>query len=247
MKKKVLFIFSLLCAVAQGAWAETINLSNVTADVTANDGDVLTGTTSTYKVTIAGGAKVTLSGVTINGGNTAENVCCIKCEGSATIILAEGTTNELTCFGYYSTALRAGGSGTTLTIQGKGALTAKSGWRSAGIGGVMNTPCGNIRIEGGTIEAFGGGDAPGIGGGYNSSCGDITIASSVKCVSATKGSGADHCIGKGVGSCGKVTIGGVVYWDGSNYQNYGADYIGQNELNIAFINSGAVNVPAGKL
>ena len=46
MKKKVLFIFALLCAVAQGAWAETINLSNVTADVTANDGDVLTGTTS---------------------------------------------------------------------------------------------------------------------------------------------------------------------------------------------------------
>jgi hypothetical protein len=106
MKKKVLFIFALLCAVAQGAWAETINLSNVTADVTANDGDVLTGTTSTYKVTIAGGAKVTLSGVTISTG--AANSHCIQCSGSAIIILDEGTTNTLTCTGNYSTALRPG-------------------------------------------------------------------------------------------------------------------------------------------
>ena len=65
MKKKLLFIFALLCTVAQGAWAETINLSSATADVTANDGDVLTGTTSDYRVTIAGDATVTLSGVTI--------------------------------------------------------------------------------------------------------------------------------------------------------------------------------------
>ena len=65
MKQKALFIFALLCTVAQGAWAETINLSQVTADVTAQNGDVLTGTTSEYKVTIADGATVTLSGVTI--------------------------------------------------------------------------------------------------------------------------------------------------------------------------------------
>ena len=68
MKQKALFIFVLLCAVAQGAWAATIDLSDVTADVTANDGDVLTGTTSEYRVTIAGGATVTLSGVTISNG-----------------------------------------------------------------------------------------------------------------------------------------------------------------------------------
>ena len=252
MKKKVLFIFALLCTVAQGAWAETINLSNVTADVTANDGDVLTGTTSEYKVTIADGATVTLSGVTISTG--AANSHCIKCSGSATIILAEGTTNTLTCTQNYSTALRPGGTGTTLTIQGTGTLKAQSGWRSAGIGGFYDYyaggsgDCGNIFIEGGTIEAKGGGGSAGIGSGYDRSCGNITIASSVKCVSAISGKeSATHCIGKGDGgSCGKVTIGGVVYWDGSDYENYGAGYIGQNELNIAFINSGAVNVPAGK-
>lgn len=243
-------MFALLCTVAQGAWAETINLSQVTADVTAKDGDVLTGTTSEYKVTIADGATVTLSGVTISTG--AANSHCIKCSGSATIILADGTTNTLTCTQNYSTALRPGGTGTTLTIQGTGTLKAQSGWRSAGIGAVSDAggggtaSCGNIVIEGGTIEAKGGSYSAGIGSTWDRSCGDITIASSVKCVSATKGSGAAHCIGNGHNTCGTVTIGGVVYWDGSDYQNYGADYIGKNELNIAFINNGAVDVPAGK-
>lgn len=84
MKQKALFIFALLCAVVQGAWAATINLSTVNADVTAQNGDVLTGTTSEYKVTIASGATVTLSGVTISNG--AANRHCIQCAGSATIM-----------------------------------------------------------------------------------------------------------------------------------------------------------------
>ena len=78
MKQKLLFLFALLCTVAQGVWAETINLSSVTADVTANDGDVLTGTTSEYKVTIADGATVTLSDVTISNGDA--NSHCIHNE-----------------------------------------------------------------------------------------------------------------------------------------------------------------------
>lgn len=243
-------MFALLCTVAQGAWADTIDLSQVTADVVANDGDVLTGSTNTYRVMIADGATVTLSGVTISNGGA--NSHCIQCSGSATIILAEGTTNTLTCTGNYSTALRPGVTGTTLTIQGTGTLKAQSGEKSAGIGAVSDAggggtaSCGDIVIEGGTIEAKGGSYSAGIGSTWDRSCGNITIASSVKCVSATKGSGAAHCIGKGYNTCGKVTIGGVEYWDGSAYQNYGADYIGQNELNIAYINNGAVNVPDGK-
>jgi len=249
MKHRIRFIFAVLCAVAQGAWGDNINLSNVTADVTAQDGDVLTGTTS-HKVSIADGATVTLSGVNISHGEATSY--CIKCVGSAIIILAEGTTNTLTCTQNYSTALRPGGTGTTLTIQGTGTLKAQSGWRSAGIGAVSDAGgggtanCGNIVIEGGTIEAKGGGGSAGIGSTWNRSCGNITIASSVKCVSATKGSGAAHCIGNGHDTCGTVTIGGVVYWDGSDYKNYGADYIGKDELNIAYINNGAVNVPDGK-
>ena len=71
-------MFALLYTVVQGAWAETINLSSVTADVTANDGDVLTGTTSTCRVTIASGATVTLSDVTISNGDA--NSHCIHNE-----------------------------------------------------------------------------------------------------------------------------------------------------------------------
>ena len=78
MKQKLLFIFALLCTVAQGAWADNIDLSTVTEDVEAKNGDVLTGTTSEYKVTIAGGATVTLSGVTISTG--AANSHCIHNE-----------------------------------------------------------------------------------------------------------------------------------------------------------------------
>ena len=78
MKKKLLFIFALLCTVAQGAWAETINLSQVSADVTAQNGDVLTSTTSEYNVTIADGATVTLNGVTISNGDA--NSHCIHNE-----------------------------------------------------------------------------------------------------------------------------------------------------------------------
>ena len=254
MKKKILFIFALLCTVAQGAWAYDNTKSINDGAVTVPDGEnwLITGTgeVTGNKITIGGGATVTLSGVNISHGDA--NSYCIQCSGTATIILAEGTTNTLTCTGNYSTALRPGGTSTTLTIQGTGTLKAQSGEKSAGIGAVSDAggggtaSCGDIVIEGGTIEAKGGSYSAGIGSTWDRSCGSITIASSVKCVSATKGSGAAHCIGNGHDTCGTVTIGGVEYWDGSDYKNYGADYIGKVELNIAYINNGAVNVPAGK-
>lgn len=79
MKKKLLFMFALLCVVVQGVWANNnIDLSQVNADVTAQNGDVLTGTTSEYKVTVAHGATVTLSGVTISNGDA--NSHCIHNE-----------------------------------------------------------------------------------------------------------------------------------------------------------------------
>lgn len=48
MKQKLLFLLALLCMVAQGAWAENVvNLSTLTSDYVAQDGDVLTGTLET--------------------------------------------------------------------------------------------------------------------------------------------------------------------------------------------------------
>ena len=44
MKQKLLFIFALLCAVAQGAWAQrVVDLSFITQNYVAQNGDVLTG------------------------------------------------------------------------------------------------------------------------------------------------------------------------------------------------------------
>ena len=61
-------------------------------------------------------------------------------------------------------------------------------------------------------------------------------------VSATKGSGAAHCIGNGHNTCGTVTIGGVVYWDGSDYQNNGNTYLVSDELAYLKANKGNSNV-----
>ena len=71
--------------------ANVVDLSTLTADYEAQNGDVLTGETTSYKVTIAAGATVTLDGVNISSGSY-----CIKCLGEATIILKDGSTNTLT-------------------------------------------------------------------------------------------------------------------------------------------------------
>ena len=104
--------------------------------------------------------------------------------------------------------------------------------------------CGNISITGGTVEAkggtgnnnfenlsFEGGAGIGTGSGktasgyMRSSCGAITIGSGVTSVTATKGNNATNSIGKNhinnPGSCGTVTIGGTLYWNGSEYRNGG--------------------------
>ena len=43
MNKNLLLIFALLCAVAQGMWSQNVvDLSTITSDFVAQDGDVLT-------------------------------------------------------------------------------------------------------------------------------------------------------------------------------------------------------------
>ncbi len=70
--------------------------------------------------------------------------------------------------------------------------------------------CGDIVIEGGTVNATGGYGCPGIGASKYCSCGTITIANGVTRITATGGENASSSIGPGIGgSCGVVTIGGV--------------------------------------
>jgi len=218
---------------------QPVDLSKLTVNYTAQDGDVLTGTLGgNYKISIADGATVTLNGVTINGTNSESYKWAgINCEGDATIILS-GTNTVKGFYEDYPGIYVP--SGKTLTIQGDGSLDASSNGWGAGIGGGYEINCGNITIAGGTVTATGGHaagigagtdatignilitggtvtatgdyyDCAGIGSGYEGSCGTITITDGVTSVTATKGSNAPNSIGKGnSGSCGTVTIGGTV-------------------------------------
>ena len=102
-----------------------------------------------------------------------------------------------------------------------GYVTATSGW-GAGIGTGYyyseTTSCGNISITGGTVIATGGHHCAGIGSGSNGKSGAITISSAVTSVTATKGSEANDCIGKGWGgSCGGVKFGDQTMYDGLSW------------------------------
>ena len=195
-----------------------VNLSKLTADYVAQDGDVLTNATTTHKVSIAAGATVTLAGVYISGDSY-----CIRCLGDATIVLKDGMANTLTSESEVYPALWAGDENTTLTIKGStGVLNVKSGNNCAGIGGgYMNTSktCGNITIEGGVITAQGGSCAPGIGSdkGGAVKCGNITITNGVTRVTAKKGGEeAPYSIGASdTGSCGTIIIGCTLDSDGN--------------------------------
>ena len=186
MKKKLLFIFALLCMVAQGAWSENVvDLSTLTSDYVAQDGDVLMGTidNKAVMISIAPGASVTLRNATIIGSaeyyTTSEGSGPnppktkyhyehpnpgISCVGNATIIL-EGN-NQICGHSPYYPGIMPGPSGTTLTIKGDGVLYAYSHGCAPGIGtprcGLFDDPAGtgfklgHLIIEGGNITAFGG-------------------------------------------------------------------------------------------
>ena len=236
-----------------------IDLSNLTGNYEAQNGDVLTGTldgsTQPYKISIADGATVTLDGVTINGvNNNSYTWAGINCEGNATIILADGSTNTVNGF-YQDYPGIFIAEGKTLTIQGSGSLTAAGGGASfsfgAGIGGAKNIACGNIVIEGGTVTATGGsgGDASaGIGSGNNGSCGAISISGTAN-VTATGGPGGAG-IGSGYGDnshCGDITISGsahVTATGGSNGAGIGSGNHGSVSGTIR-IEGGTVTTTGG--
>ena len=216
------------------AKAAAIDLSTLTADYEAQNGDVLTGKlngeTQPYKITIAAGATVTLDGVTINGEDDFDySWAGITCEGDATIILKG--TNTVTGFYEDYPGIHVL-ENKTLTIKGTGSLDASSNDYGAGIGGCWNPNkdsnknCGNITIKGGTVKATGGKRGAGIGGGCNGSCGSITISGGS--VTAT---GGDYAAGIGsgyYGSCVNITIsGGTVEATGGEWAaGIGSGYYG---------------------
>ena len=193
--------------------APATDLSTISADYEAKDGEVLTGTlVNNVKISIADGATETLKNVNITNLGDNCNWAGINCPGDATLVL-EGT-NEV-CAGrdgsgetYYPGIYIA--PYMTLTIQGAGNLTAYSNGTNpfgAGIGGGFEIPCGNIVINSGNITATGGDYGAGIGGcGFSASCGNITINGGT--ITATGGESAAGIGGGGYASCGNITISG---------------------------------------
>ncbi len=198
---------------------KTIDLSTLTANKTIQDGYTLTGTLANkVKISIADGATVTLDNAAINGYNAyMYSFAGINCEGDATIILKEGTTNTVKGFygefpGIYIAA------GKTLTIEGTGSLNASSNGKGAGIGSGDSKTCGNIVINSGTITAYGESFSAGIGSGKGGTCGTITINGGN--ITATSG-----YVGAGIGSggesarCGNITITGGTITARCGYNN----------------------------
>ena len=185
-----------------------VDLSTVTEGITIKNGFTVEGTLGVnVQISIAAGATVTLAGVTINGANSGDfKWAGITCEGDATIILKDGTTNTVTGFHQEYPGIHVPSG--TLTIKGEtegtGKLIASSNGWGAGIGGGYGIACGNIIIEGGTITATGGSNAAGIGSGSGETCSDITISGGT--VTATGGSNAAGIGSGNNASCGDIKI-----------------------------------------
>lgn len=200
------------------------------------------------KIIIKNGAKVTLDNVILNA-STAGNV--ITCQNNATITLIgsnnitgymgtssailveggiltiEGTGSlEATGMGGYSCGIGAINSASI--VINSGSITAIGGtynstWGCPGIGPVpYKKACGDITINGGTIDATGGPSAAGIGSNLYCICGNILIRGEATIVNAKGGSQVDGLtpadIGKGVyGTCGNVTFTGGATVNGQKY------------------------------
>ena len=220
------------------AWATDKTLSG-SESYTANDGDVLTGSTS-GTVTIANNAKITLSDVTITGG--------IVCAGTAEITLVG--MNSVTGASQKA-GIQVGGLGTTLTIKGNGSLTANGGNQSAGIGLSRawsdNATGGDILIEGGNITAngsvngqWGAGIGTGViygnGSAKTARIGNITIkGGSVKATggSEANGIGTGYTYGGCTNTIGTVTIYvGIDKVDASSIRDFGSVVYKHDETDV---------------
>ena len=208
-----------------------VDLSTLTDDYEAKDGDILTGKLAgDYKISIEDGAKVTLKNATIQGTQDGvEEWAGITCNGNCNIMLEGVNTVKGFSENYSGIYVPVDN---TLTIDGSGKLSASSGsgedgWGyAAGIGGGFEMSCGNIEIKGGVITATGGG--AGIGTGTVShddgefSCGNITISGGT--VTAT---GGEDAAGIGTGyNYGSLTMGNITISGGTVTATGGEDAAG---------------------
>ena len=233
--------------MAAAATGNTVDLSEKSADYTVANNDILTGTLNAdYKVVIPDGYTITLNGATINYGDY--DAPAITCQGSATIIIADGSSNSVTVPGDNTTSspypgILAAGTGTTLTFKGgtsgTGKLTVVGGNIAAGIGckNGMGTgyTCGKIQIDGGVINAYSGnntalgdGAEVGIGAVCGGPSGDLCEGITINGGTVTAKGGAAGIGGAGGTTCSFIKItGGTVNATGEEGAGIGTCSTGQ--------------------
>lgn len=248
MKKNLLL--ALMCLMAMGVQARTINLSNQVSgdEYTFIDGDVLTGTfpkSQKTRLYIKAGATITLSNAIIKPDYTKDYLWAgLECKGNATIVLKEGTSNTVYSFFDRMPAIYIP-KDRTLTIKGSGTLIAhtnyapgESGWGAA-IGGGRSSKSdsynlqvhsGKIILDGGTIEAYGGWQAAAIGSGWGSSCDGIEVTPNVDKLKAyiptTEGSASNQKPGPYVLGAGADATCEYLYMNGRDYVDASASKYG---------------------
>ena len=261
-KKTLLLMIACVCACMLNA--RTINLSDLPASSdtygmkTISNGDTVTGTLRgqlyPYKLMIPNNATVYLKSVTIYGHNDASYPFAgITCLGNAHIVLI-GSNFVQGFYDDYPGIQASTNTNQTLRISGTGSLDVRCGGTenpntgvlqgyAAAIGGSANDNCGDIVIEGGTINAYSGSASAAIGGGSYHECGMITISGG----NITTHPGYNNSTGIGAsfhGECDKITIsGGTIYAEGNGH---GAA-IGGNEQSTTYgieITSGLVYITA---
>lgn len=244
--------YNISWRMTEGA-SNTVNLSGVTSATTIPNGSRVTGTLgSQVQISIAAGAIVKLSGVSINadGAYTNDNAG-ITCLGDATIILEDGTTNTVKGF-YEDYPGIFINDGKTLTISGTGTLNASSNGFGAGIGGggtSFGYGSGNIIIADGTVNATGGKFCAGIGSGRSCRGGAITITGGTVTAQGGQwaaGIGAGYSEGPSASICGDITItGGTVSAQGGAMgAGIGAGHLMSQCGNI-YISGGNVTATGG--
>jgi uncharacterized repeat protein (TIGR02543 family) len=208
------------------------DISILRNDFVVQDGAVLTGTLAgNYKISIAKDATVTLNNMTINGVDDLDfKWAGITCLGNCTILLADGSDNNVKGFNNFYPGIQVPYEGTLVIKGNDGKLYASSNGAAAGIGGPVRYHVGSIVIEGGDITAIGGWSSAGIGSSNDGGCGNIQISGGV--VHATGGEYAAGIGGSAVFAYNNVVgdieiSGGTVYATGGGY----APAIGRGDEN----------------
>ncbi len=205
--------------IAQVRAIGEIDLSTLDSDYTAHDGETLTGTmTEHHKISIEDGATVTLQDVNINLYSYSDNdheYAGIELLGDGKLILSGNNVVSTHHSNYAAIFVPNNKTITIDAVDDTASLELNAtdspyehayGSCGAGIGANATTPCGNIIIEKGIINAYTcHGAGIGAGGFYGGDCGSITINGGTITSYGDAGGGIG---GTDTASVGNITING---------------------------------------